>query len=387
MAKLKWDEEKQAFKYQILSTRPVPGGNVVYISMEELPAGVKIESRNGEPVSVEVDDAYLKVKLPNLKRPKDLEASQGATEFLTVEELKAKQEQALTGQADTTPFGEDKSKILNKSFLATSESFSRTAEGVGYIPPDAPPGTAASMVYIRPGQDARGVMSPDAVDVISAEVALEQALANARKQPGGISALKQKLVASGFYGGELTALAPYSLSVKDMEDDYFVTALASALRSQSILNYGYAKQGRALIDFDSWLQESEAAYSSILSDKTINLPNPKDARQVFIENYQRYVGATPDDNTIAAFIASANAYANANPDIITPVVQTGARVVQPGFNAQQLDEFAQEYILQTPQAQEYGMGQGGIDMFSGAIDGLLTELQTSISQNRNVGLQ
>jgi hypothetical protein len=385
MAKLKWDEEKQAFEYRVVATRF--GGGVFYLTMEELPAGVKIESRNGEPISVEIDDAYLKDKLPNIKRPNDLKTAEGATEFLTVEELNAKKEQALTGQADTTPFGEDESRVLNKSFLAQSPNFSRTAEGVGYIAPDALPGTKESMVYIRPGQDARGAMSPDSVDVISAEVALEQALENARKQPGGISALKQKLVSSGFYGGELTALAPYSLSVKDMEDDYFVTALASALRSQSILNYGYAKQGRALIDFDSWLQESEAAYSSILSDKTINLPNPKDARQVFIENYQRYVGATPDDNTIAAFVASANAYANANPDIITPVVQTGARVVQPGFNAQQLDEFAQEYILQTPQAQEYGMGQGGIDMFSGAIDGLLTELQTSISQNRNVGLQ
>lgn len=380
MAKLKWNAEKQAFEYKVAATRF--GGGIYYFTPEELPAGIKIETVGGEPVSVVIDDAWLNTKLNRFKPKED----KAPSEFLTVEELNAKKEQALTGQPDTTPFGEDKSRILNKSFLATSESFSRTTEGVGYIPPDAPPGTAASMVYIRPGQDARGAMSPDAVDVISAEVALEQALANARKQPGGISALKQKLVSSGFYGGELTALAPYSLSVKDMEDDYFVAALASALRSQSILNYGYAKQGRALLDFDSWLQESEAAYSSILSDKTINLPNPKDARQVFIENYQRYVGATPDDNTIAAFIASANAYANANPDIITPVVQTGARVVQPGFNAQQLDEFAQEYILQTPQAQEYGMGQGGIDMFSGAIDGLLTELQTSISQNRNVGL-
>lgn len=384
MAKLKWDEEKQAFEYRVASTRV---GGVFYLTMQELPAGVKIESRNGEPISVEVDDAYLKVKLPNLKKPNDFKSAEDATEFLTVEELNAKKEQALTGQADTTPFGEDTNRVLNKSFLAQSPNFSRTTEGVGYIAPDALPGTKESMVVIRPGQDARGAMSPDAVDVISAEVALEQALENARKQPGGIFALKQKLVSSGFYGGELTALAPYSLSVKDMEDDYFVTALASALRSQSILNYGYAKQGRALIDFDSWLQESEAAYSSILSDKTINLPNPKDARQVFIENYQRYTGTNPDENTIAAFVASANAYANANPDIITPVVQTGARVVQPGFNAQQLDEFAQEYILQTPQAQEYGMEQGGIDMFSGAIDGLLTELQTSISQNRNVGLQ
>jgi hypothetical protein len=385
MAKLKWDEEKQAFEYRVVATRF--GGSVFYLTMEELPAGIKVESRNGEPISVEVDDAYLKAKLPNLKKPNDLKDVESATEFLTVEELNAKKEQALSGVADTTPFGEDVSRVLNKSFIAQSPNFSRTAEGVGYIAPDALPGTTASMVYIRPGQDARGAMSLDAIDVISAEAALEQALENARKQPGGISALKQKLVSSGFYGGELTALAPYSLSVKDMEDDYFVTALASALRSQSIVNYGYAKQGRGLLDFDSWLKESEAAYSSILSDKTVNLPNPKDARQVFIQNYQRYVGATPDDNTIAAFVASANAYANANPDIITPVVQTGARVVQPGFNAQQLDEFAQEYILQTPQAQEYGMEQGGIDMFSGAIDGLLTELQTSISQNRNVGLQ
>ena len=380
MAKLKWNEEKQAFEYKAATTRF--GGGTFYFTLEELPAGIKIETVNSTPVSVVVDDSWLNPKLNRFKRE-----DKAPSEFLTIEELNAKKEEALSGTPDTTPFGEDVSRVLNKSFLAQSPNFSRTAEGVGYIAPDALPGTKESMVYIRPGLDARGAMSPDAVDVISAETALEQALENARKQPGGISALKQKLVSAGFYGGELTALAPYSLSVKDMEDDYFVTALASALRSQSILNYGYAKQGRALIDFDSWLQESEAAYSSILSDKTINLPNPKDARQVFIENYQRYTGTNPDENIIAAFVASANAYANANPDIITPVVQTGARVVQPGFNAQQLDEFAQEYILQTPQAQEYGMGQGGIDMFSGAIDGLLTELQTSISQNRNVGLQ
>jgi hypothetical protein len=85
MAKLKWDEERQAFKYQILSTRPVPGGNVVYISMDELPAGIKIESRNGQPVSVEVDDAYLKVKLPNLKRLKDSGDLKSILKLLNVE--------------------------------------------------------------------------------------------------------------------------------------------------------------------------------------------------------------------------------------------------------------------------------------------------------------
>lgn len=386
MAKLKWDEEKQAFEYRVVATRF--GGSVFYLTMEELPAGVKVESRNGEPISVEVDDAYLKTKLPNLKKPNDLKEAANATEFLTVEELTAKREQALSGVADTSPFGDKEGLVFEAPFLAQSPNFSRTAEGIGYVAPDALPGTKESMVYISPGKSGYvGSTFSQSVDIIPAEVALEQALENARRQPGGISALKQKLVASGFYGGELTALAPYSLSVKDMEDDYFVAALISALRSQSIRNYGYAKQGRGLLDFDSNLKENEAAYSSILSDKTVNIPNPRDARQVFIENYQRYVGATPDDNTIAAFLASANAYANANPDIITPVVQTGARVVQPGFSAQQLDEFAQEYILQTPQAQEYGMEQGGIDMFSGAIDGLLNELQTSISQNRNVGLQ
>ncbi len=381
MAKLKWDENQQAFVGSNFQWSE--GG--VRVTLDEVPSDVKIESKNGKPISITVTDKFIKEYFA--KSVGQGKEDKGPSEFLTVEELKAKQEQALTGQADTTPFGKEVSTVFNKSFLSQSPNFSRTAEGVGYIAPDALPGTVASMVYIRPGQDARGAMSPDSVDVISAEVALEQALENARKQPGGISALKQKLVSSGFYGGELTALAPYSLSVKDMEDDYFVTALASALRSQSILNYGYAKQGRALIDFDSWLQESEAAYSSILSDKTINLPNPKDARQVFIENYQRYVGATPDDNTITAFIASANAYASANPDMVTPVVQTGARIVQPGFNAQQLDEFAQEYIFNTPEAKEYGMEQGGVDMFSNSINGLLNELQTSINQNANVGLR
>ena len=41
MAKLKWDEEKQAFEYRVVATRF--GGGVFYLTMEELPAGVKIE--------------------------------------------------------------------------------------------------------------------------------------------------------------------------------------------------------------------------------------------------------------------------------------------------------------------------------------------------------
>lgn len=381
MAKLKWDENQQAF----VGSNWQWGEGGVKVALDEVPPNTKIETKNGKPISITVTDKFIKDYFAeSVGQGKETKMP---SEYLTVEELKAKQEQALTGQADTTPFGQTTSTVLNKSFLAQSANFSRTGEGVGYIPPDAPPGTAASMVVIRPGRDARGAMSLDAVDVISAEVALDQALQEARRTPNGIVALKQKLVSSGFYSGELASMAPYSLASKDMEDDYFVSALASALRSQTITNYGFAKQGKALLDFDSWLKESEAAYSSILSDKTINLPNPRDARQVFIENYQRYTGTTPDENTIMAFISSANAYASANPDMVTPNIATGARTVQPGFNAQQLDEFAQEYIFSTPEAKEYGMEQGGVDMFSNALDGLLTELQTSISQNRNIGLQ
>jgi hypothetical protein len=381
MAKLKWDENQQAFVGSNFQWSE--GG--VRVALDEVPPNTKIETKNGKPISITVTDKFIKDYFAeSVGQGKETKMP---SEYLTVEELKAKQEQALTGQADTTPFGQTTSTVFNKSFLSQSPNFSRTAEGVGYIPPDAPPGTAASMVVIRPGQDTRGAMSLDAVDVISAEVALDQALQEARRTPNGIVALKQKLVSSGFYSGELASMAPYSLSSKDMEDDYFVSALASALRSQTITNYGYAKQGKALLDFDSWLKESEAAYSSILSDKTINLPNPRDARQVFIQNYQRYTGTNPDENTIMAFISSANAYASANPDMITPNIATGARTVQPGFNPQQLDEFAQEYIFSTPEAEQYGMEQGGVDMFSNALDGLLTELQTSISQNRNIGLQ
>ena len=382
MAKLKWDENQQAF----VGSNWQWGEGGVKVALDEVPPNTKIETKNGKPISITVTDKFIKDYFAeSVGQGKE---NKMPSEYLTLEELKAKQEQALTGEADTTPFGQTTSTVLNKSFLAQSPNFSnRPGEGVGYIPPDAPPGTAASIVVIRPGRDARGAMSLDAVDVISAEVALEQALQEARRTPNGIVALKQKLVSSGFYSGELASMAPYSLSSKDMEDDYFVSALASALRSQTITNYGYAKQGKALLDFDSWLKESEAAYSSILSDKTINLPNPRDARQVFIQNYQRYTGTNPDENTIMAFISSANAYASANPDMITPNIATGARVVQPGFNAQQLDEFAQEYIFSTPEAEQYGMEQGGVDMFSNALDGLLTELQTSISQNRNIGLQ
>lgn len=376
MATLKWNEEKQGFEYRTVATRF--SGGLVFIPISELPANARVEKSDGKIISATIDDDWLKTKVPT-RIPGKETTQKTKSEYFSPQEILRQQEEAITGLPDTTPFGNEvRVNIQSVQDIANSKNYSKTAAGVGYIAPDAPAGTEPSMVVIKPKKQYLGTTFSETVDVTTAEEAMAEVLNEARQTPGGITALKQKLISSGFYSGELAQLAPYSLALKDKEDDYLETALALALRSQSITNYGYAKQGRSLLDFDGWLKEAEAAYSSVLDQKTINYADPRDARAEIIAKWQKYTGETPDENQILAILSSLNSYAAKNPDVASTDLFTGTRINKPGFNPQQLDQFVSDFILQTPEAKEYGMEQGGVDMFSGAVDGLLAELRLGI---------
>ena len=379
MITLKWNEEKQGFEYRTVATRF--GGGVIYIPESEIPDTYKVRYADGKRLDVQVDEDWVKTKLPRLgKKPAEAKPN---IEYLTPSQIRQREQEAITGLPDTSPFGNETKILTSARDIAASKNYSRTPAGVGYVAPDAPQGTELSMVVIRPGVS----RAPGSADVITSEEAMVEVLNEARQTPGGITALKQKLISSGFYSGELAQLAPYSLALKDKEDDYLETALALALRSQSITNYGYAKQGRSLLDFNGWLNEAEAAYSSVLDQKTINYADPRDARAEIIAKWQKYTGETPDENQILAILSSLNSYAAKNPDVASRDLFTGTTINKPGFNPQQLDQFVSDFILATPEAKEYGMGQGGVDMFSSAIDNLVAELQSGIADNRILGIQ
>lgn len=382
MAKLKWDEARQVYTYTKIYPRV--GGVEITLKENELPAGQKIRWANGKRIDVEVPDSFLESKMPKYgAKPKE----EPKEEFLTPEEIKQREQEAVGALPDTTPFGSEiKIKVQSAQEIANNISYSRSPDGVGYIPPDAPQGTKSYMVVIKPGKSYLGSTFSETVDVTTAEEEMQDVLNQARKIPGGIAELKRKLATSGFYSGQLTQFIPYSLSTGDAEDDYLESALAGALRSQSITNYGYAKQGKNLLNFDEWLDEAKAAYASILSEKSVNYADPRNAREVFISNWQKYTGETPTENQVLAFISAAKSYAASNPDVYSTDVLTGTRYTQPGFNAEQLESFATEYILNTPESKQYGMDQGGVDMFSNAIDGLLNELQAGVSGNKSLGL-
>lgn len=384
MITLKWNEEKQGFEYRTVATRF--GGGVIYIPESEIPDTYKVRYADGKRLDVQVDEDWVKTKLPRLgKKPAEAKPN---IEYLTPSQIRQREQEAITGLPDTTPFGNEvRVNIQSVQDIANSKNYSKTPAGVGYIAPDAPAGTEPSMVVIKPKKQYLGTTFSETVDVTTAEEAMAEVLNEARQTPGGITALKQKLISSGFYSGELAQLAPYSLALKDKEDDYLETALALALRSQSITNYGYAKQGKGLLDFDGWLNEAEAAYSSVLDQKTINYADPRDARAEIIAKWQKYTGETPDENQILAILSSLNSYAAKNPDVASRDIFTGTTINKPGFNPQQLDQFVSDFILATPEAKEYGMGQGGVDMFSSAIDNLVAELQSGIADNRILGIQ
>jgi hypothetical protein len=58
---------------------------------------------------------------------------------------------------------------------------------------------------------------------------------------------------------------------------------------------------------------------------------------------------------------------------------TGMGVTQEGFTPDQIERFAQEYTLETPEAEQFGEGMGGYNMFNNAINSLIKDLENEVS--------
>jgi hypothetical protein len=198
----------------------------------------------------------------------------------------------------------------------------------------------------------------------------------ARRTTGGIKELKTRLFQSGFYSQAQVRNPAKSLRMGDNEDLDMQAALGLALQAQAIANYGLVQQNKGVLDFDGWIEEATAAFAGSEDVKTVNLPGKLTAEQAAISSYQRFLGRSPNQNEILAFMSAANEYARANPDVSSMdyLSGTSTQINQPGFNEQELNSFAEDYATAQPGAAEWGQGQGGYETFNGAVNILLNEL-------------
>ena len=374
---LEWDAAKQAFK--IDPRRFGLGGRTAYIKVEDLPAGVEVVwDSAGDYKSAKVSRSFIEEKLPELQK-----TDKGDTKG-TVEEYEKARQDITNKLPDGSPLPNQKVQFnISRSDIIKGTEILVGPQGVVYIDPETKNQDAAGvMVVIKPtglsgfgygggqGGEYKGF------EVVSAETEVANVINQARKTAGGIKELKSKLFQSGFYNQAQVQNPAKSIRMGDAEDADMQAALAVALQTQSIANYGFVQQNKSALDFDGWIEEETAAFAGSEDVKTVNLPGKLTAEQAAISSYQRFLGRTPNQNEILAFMSAANEYAKANPDVSSMdyLSGTATQINQPGFNEQELNSFAEDYATAQPGAAEYGLGQGGYETFNGAVNILLNEL-------------
>jgi hypothetical protein len=377
---LEWDAAKQAFK--IDPRRFGLGGRTAYIKVEDLPAGVEVVwDSAGDYKSAKVSRSFIEEKLPELQK-----TDKGDTKG-TVEEYEKARQDITNKLPDGSPlpnqkvqFNISRSDIIKGKDIKVMEG---GAAGVVYIDPETKDADAAGVqVVIKPtgfsgfgygggqGGEYKGF------EIVSAETEVANVINQARRTTGGIKELKTRLFQSGFYSQAQVRNPAKSLRMGDNEDLDMQAALGLALQAQAIANYGLVQQNKGVLDFDGWIEEATAAFAGSEDVKTVNLPGKLTAEQAAISSYQRFLGRTPNQNEILAFMSAANEYARANPNVSSMdyLSGTATQINQPGFNEQELNSFAEDYATAQPGAAEYGLGQGGYETFNGAVNILLNEL-------------
>ena len=381
---LKWDEGKQRFVGSRL-------GDVfgISVTLEELPddAEIKYNKKTGKKESATVSFEFAQEQL---NQTKERESAVG-----TKEEYLQAQQDIANKLPDGSPLPNQKVKFnISRADIIKGTEILTSQQGVVYIDPETKDQDAAGVqVVIKPtgmkgfgygggyGGEYKGF------EVVSAETEMASILNQARKTAGGIKDLKSKLFQSGFYSQAQVQNPAKSIRMGDAEDADMQAALAVALQTQSIANYGFVQQNKDALDFNGWIEEATAAFAGSEDVKTVNLPGKLTAEQAAIAGYQRFLGRTPNQNEILAFISAANEYAKANPDVRSMDYLTGTatQINQPGFDEQQLSNFAEEYTKAQPGASEWGMGQGGYETFNGAVNLLLQEMSAQSSRRVKPG--
>lgn len=371
---LKWDAKKQVFVASRL-------GDVygIEVTLEEVPknADITYDPKTGEPIKAVVDAKFAKDKL------KEISTKEQKT--LTKEEYEKVKAEGPTG-TKTSPLPKQIFSIkVSRDDVVKENNVMLGPTGVPvYIDPETKEADAAGQIMvIKPGNVMGDTTQTVPYEVVSAEKELRDVISSANASKDGIKALKEKLYYAGFYqqANIDNQSTSRSLATGDTIDIEVQTALNLALQSQSIANWNAIKAGRDAFDFNDWVDFSKAAYAGSLEQKSVNLPGELNVSQVANDAYLKFMGRPATPNEIMALQAAAYDMARANPDVTSQDLTLGAgtTVSQPGFGPNELEAFAEEYVKAQPGAEEWGMGQGGFDTFTGAINMLLRDFQSSSS--------
>lgn len=223
-----------------------------------------------------------------------------------------------------------------------------------------------------------------AYDAITAQENLVYELTRTNR----IDEFKKLLLDKGFYefAGMQLPQVRSSMAQKGVADSFMLSALNGFLYTYSQQNYQNILEDSETFSYDEFINN----YKPSFVEEAAYIPSKRDADAEVDAAYIEYVGRRATDKEKQAFFAALEREALSNPVRNVPGMGAGPDTRLGGFTEADLSDFAKEFTLSTPGAEEYGKGFGGYKMFNNVLSSLITDLENEtqvinrpIQGNRN----
>ena len=188
-----------------------------------------------------------------------------------------------------------------------------------------------------------------------------------------VEEFKNLLLDKGFYefSGFKLPQVRSSMAQKGIADSFMRTALNGFLYVYSLQNYQNIIDDSEPFTYDDFAKN----YKPDFVEESAYIPSRRDADAEVDAAYIEYVGRRATDKEKQAFFAALEREALSDPVRSVPGIGVGPDTRLGGFTEQDLGDFASEFTLATPGAEQYGEGFGGYKMFNNVLSSLVSDLE------------
>lgn len=188
-----------------------------------------------------------------------------------------------------------------------------------------------------------------------------------------IEEFKNLLLDKGFYefAGFNLSQVRSSMAQKGVADSFMRSALNGFLYTYSQQNYQNIIEDSEVFTYDDFAKN----YKPDFVEESAYIPSKRDADAEVDAAYIEYVGRRATDKEKEAFFAALQREALSNPVRSVPGMGAGPDTRLGGFTETDLADFASEFTLATPGAEQYGEGFGGYKMFNNVLSSLVSDLE------------
>lgn len=188
-----------------------------------------------------------------------------------------------------------------------------------------------------------------------------------------VEEFKNLLLDKGFYefSGFKLPQVRSSMAQKGIADSFMRTALNGFLYVYSLQNYQNIIDDSEPFTYDDFAKN----YKPDFVEESAYIPSRRDADAEVDAAYIEYVGRRATDKEKQAFFAALEREALSDPVRSVPGMGAGPDTRLGGFTEQDIGDFASEFTLATPGAEQYGEGFGGYKMFNNVLSSLVSDLE------------